>query len=48
MLLQTARGAVYQLDDQTAAKKFDGKIVKVSGTADTNSTIHATDIKSAS
>jgi rRNA processing protein Gar1 len=36
---------VYQLDDQTTAKKFVGKIVKVSGAVDeTNNTIHVTDI----
>jgi hypothetical protein len=34
---------VYQLDDQATAKKFVGKIVKVSGTVDeTNNTIHVT------
>ena len=38
-------GTSYQLDDQTTAKKFVGKIVKVSGTVDeANSTIHVTDI----
>lgn len=41
-------GTMYQLDDQSAAKKFDGKTVKVSGTVDTSSnTIHVTDIKPA-
>jgi hypothetical protein len=29
VLADTARSAVYQLGNQTAAKKFDGKIVKV-------------------
>ena len=38
-------GTSYQLDDQTTAKKFVGKIVKVSGTVDeANYTIHVTDI----
>src|SRR5713226_3215631 len=38
-------GAAYQLDDQTTAKKFVGKIVKVSGTVyEANHTIHVTDI----
>ena len=38
-------GMVYQLDHQTTAKKFIGKIVKVSGTIDeTNNAIHVTDI----
>jgi hypothetical protein len=38
-------GTVYQLDDQTTAKKFVGKIVKVSGTVDeTNNAIQVTDI----
>src|SRR5260370_34326434 len=38
------RATVYQLDDQTTAKKFAGKMVKVSGTVDANRTIHVTDI----
>ena len=38
-------GTSYQLDDQTTAKKFVGKIVKVSGTVDeANNAIHVTDI----
>jgi hydrogenase maturation factor len=38
-------GTTYQLDDQATAKKFVGKIVKVSGTVDeANNTIHVTDI----
>ncbi len=38
-------GTTYQLDDQTTAKKFVGKIVKVSGQVDeANYTIHVTDI----
>jgi hypothetical protein len=38
-------GTTYQLDDQTTAKKFVGKIVKVSGTVDeANHSIHVTDI----
>jgi hypothetical protein len=38
-------GIVYQLDDQTTAKKFVGKIVTVSGIVDeANHTIHVTDI----
>lgn len=45
VLLDSA-GTTYQLDDQTAAKKFAGKNVKVSGTVDTSSnTIHVTDIQ---
>jgi hypothetical protein len=39
---------VYQLDDQTTAKKFVGKVVKVSGPVDDmNNIIHVTDITSA-
>jgi len=38
-------GTTYQLDDQTTAKKFVGKIVKISGQVDeANYTIHVTDI----
>jgi lipopolysaccharide export system protein LptA len=41
-------GTTFQLDDQDNAKKFDGKVVKVSGTVDTSSnTIHVTEIKPA-
>jgi hypothetical protein len=44
-VLVDVTGAVYQLDDQTTAKKFVGKIVKVSGTVDeASNTIHVTDI----
>ena len=44
-MLMDTRATVYQLDDQTTAKKFVGKIVKVSGTVDeANNTIHVTDI----
>jgi len=40
---------MYQLDDQRTAKKFAGKMVKVSGTVDTTSdSIHVTEIKAAS
>jgi len=47
-VLVDAAGTLYQLDDQTSAKKFDGKAVKVSGTVDTSSnTIHVTEIKPA-
>jgi hypothetical protein len=38
---------VYQLDDQTAAKKFREKTVIVSGAVDADNTIHVTDIKPA-
>ena len=48
-VLVDTSGTTYQLDDQDNAKKFDGKIVKVSGTVDTsNNTIHVTEIKPAS
>ena len=44
-VLVDVAGTAYQLDDQTTAKKFVGKIVKVSGTVDeANHTIHVTDI----
>jgi hypothetical protein len=44
-VLVDVAGTTYQLDDQTTAKKFVGKIVKVSGTVDeANHTIHVTDI----
>jgi hypothetical protein len=44
-VLVDVAGTLYQLDDQTTAKKFVGKIVKVSGTVDdANNTIHVTDI----
>jgi len=44
-MLMDTRATVYQLDDQTTAKKFVGKIVKVSGTVDeANNKIHVTDI----
>ncbi len=43
-MLMDTRATVYQLDDQTTAKKFAGKMVKVSGTVDANRTIHVTDI----
>jgi len=47
-VLVDSAGTMYQLDDQSAAKKFDGKTVKVSGTVDTSSnTIHVTEIKPA-
>jgi Protein of unknown function (DUF5818) len=47
-VLVDSAGTTYQLDDQSAAKKFDGKAVKVSGTVDTSSnTIHVTEIKPA-
>jgi hypothetical protein len=47
-VLVDTSGTTYQLDDQDNAKKFDGKIVKVSGTVDTsNNTIHVTEIKPA-
>jgi rRNA processing protein Gar1 len=39
---------VYQLDDQTKAKKFVGKVVKVSGPVDDiNNIIHVADIAAA-
>ena len=44
-VLVDVAGTLYQLDDQTTAKKFLGKIVKVSGTVDeANNAIHVTDI----
>ena len=44
-VLMDVGGTAYQLDDQTNAKKFVGKMVKVSGTVDeANSMIHVTDI----
>jgi hypothetical protein len=44
-VLVDVAGTTYQLDDQTTAKKFIGKIVKVLGTVDeANHTIHVTDI----
>ena len=47
-ILVDPNGTVYQLDDQRTAKKFAGKMVKVSGTVDTSSnSIHVTEIKSA-
>lgn len=47
-VLVDSAGTTYQLDDQSAAKKFNGKAVKVSGTVDTSSnTIHVTEIKPA-
>jgi hypothetical protein len=47
VLIDTS-GTTYDLDDQDNAKKFEGKIVKVSGTVDTtNNTIHVTEIKPA-
>jgi len=47
-VLVDTSGTTYQLDDQDNAKKFEGKIVKVSGTVDTSSnTIHVTEIKPA-
>jgi hypothetical protein len=40
---------MYQLDDQSAAEKFNRKKVRVSGTVDSSSnTIHVADIKPAS
>jgi hypothetical protein len=48
VLVDTALGAIYQLDDQFSARSFDGKLVKVSGIVGPNNTIHVTDIKSAS
>src|SRR5260370_36754307 len=44
-MLMDTRATVYQLDDQTTAKKFAGKMVKVSGKEEANRTIHVTDIK---
>jgi len=47
-VLVDSAGKLYQLDDQKAAEKFNGKNVKVSGTVDTSSnTIHVTDIQPA-
>ena len=44
-VLVDVAGTVYQLDDQTTAKKFVGKMVKVSGTVnEINNTIHVTNI----
>jgi hypothetical protein len=44
-VLVDVAGTAYRLDDQTTAKKFVGKIVKVSGIVDeANHTIHVTDI----
>jgi hypothetical protein len=48
VLVDTALGAIYQLDDQFSAKNFNGKLVKVSGIVGPNNTIYVTDIKSAS
>jgi hypothetical protein len=48
-VLVDSKGIMYQLDDQSAAQKFNGKKVNVSGTVDSSSnTIHVTDIKPAS
>jgi len=48
-ILVDPNGTMYQLDDQHTAKKFAGKMVKVSGTVDTSSnSIHVTEIKAAS
>src|SRR5215469_13405277 len=48
-VLVASTGTMYQLDDQRTAKKFAGKMVKVSGTVDTSSnSIHVTAITAAS
>jgi hypothetical protein len=48
-VLVDSAGTMYQLDDQSTARKFAGKMVKVSGTIDTSSnSIHVTEIKAAS
>jgi hypothetical protein len=48
-VLVDSKGIMYQLDDQSAAEKFNGKKVRVSGTVDSSSnTIHVADIKPAS
>jgi hypothetical protein len=45
-VLIDSAGTMYQLDDQSTAKRFAGKKVKVSGTVDANhNTIHVTEIK---
>ena len=47
-VLVDSSGTMYQLDDQNAAKKFEGKKVTVSGSVDTNSsTIHVERIRAA-
>jgi hypothetical protein len=48
-VLVDSAGTMYQLDNQSTARKFAGKMVKVSGTVDTSSnSIHVTQIKAAS
>jgi hypothetical protein len=48
-VLVDSAGKIFQLDDQSTAKKFAGKMVKVSGTVDTSSnSIHVTEIKAES
>jgi hypothetical protein len=47
-VLVDSQGTMYQLDDQSNAKKFAGKMVKVSGIVDTTSnSIHVTEISAA-
>jgi uncharacterized protein YdeI (BOF family) len=49
VLKDSATNMTYQLDDQSKAKKFEGKDVKVNGSLDANSnTIHVESIDSAS
>jgi hypothetical protein len=44
-ILVDSQGTMYQLDDQTSAKKYAGKKVTVSGTVDTtNNVIHVAKI----
>jgi hypothetical protein len=48
ILQDTASDATFLLDDQEKAKKFDGKIVKVTGMLDaSNRVIHVVEIKEA-
>jgi negative regulator of sigma E activity len=48
VLKDTATNMTYQLDDQSKAKKYEGKEVKVTGSFDANSnTIHVESIEAA-
>jgi len=48
VLHDNSTNATFQLDDQSKAKAFDGKSVKVTGTLDASSnTIHVVDIQEA-
>ena len=49
VLKDSATNMTYQLDDQTKAKKYEGKDVKVNGSLDANSnTIHVDSIEAGS